>query len=161
MSILQEFKSFALRGNVIDLAVAVIIGTAFGGVVDTLVKEVVMPPIGGVVSNMDFKDMYLGVWWNSDLEERIADKRLPRLKDGQRYSLKQVKDSGLPYVGYGALVTAVINFIIVAFAAFLLVKAANYMARTAKLTLGPPPPEAPPQEKLLAEIRDLLKARAV
>jgi large conductance mechanosensitive channel len=160
MGMLQEFKSFALRGNVIDLAVGFIMGAAFTGVVNTLVEEVVMPPIGAVVSNVDYKDLYIGLWRQSDLEQKIADKKLPALAEGQRYSLAQVKEASLPYIGYGALVTAIINFIIIAFCVFLLVKGANYLARTANVTLGPPPAEAPPQEKLLAEIRDLLKARA-
>jgi large conductance mechanosensitive channel len=159
MGMLQEFKSFALRGNVIDLAVAVIIGAAFSGVVNTLVSEMVMPPIGAVASNVDFKDVYIGLWSQKDIDQKVAEKKLPALEPGQRYSLAQVKEASLPYIGYGALITAIINFLIVAFCVFLLVKGANYLARTANVTLGPPPPEAPPQEKLLAEIRDLLKAR--
>ena len=159
MGMLHEFKSFALRGNVIDLAVGFIMGAAFTGVVNTLVNEVVMPPIGGVVSNVDYKDLYIPVWTTTDLEEKIQAKKIPRLEAGQKYSLAQVKEASLPYIGYGALVTALLNFLIVAFCVFLLVKGANYLARTANVSLGPPPAEAPPQEKLLAEIRDLLKAR--
>lgn len=159
MGLLQEFKSFALRGNVIDLAVAVIIGAAFGAVVNTLVSEMVMPPIGAVVSNVDFKDMYVPLWSQAQEEKAVADKKLPERAEGTKYTLNQVKEASLPYLGYGAFVTALINFLIVAFAVFLLVKGANYLARTANVSLGPPPPEAPPQEKLLAEIRDILKSR--
>ena len=161
MGMLHEFKSFALRGNVIDLAVGFIMGAAFTGVVNTLVNEVVMPPIGSVVSNVDYKDLYIPVWKQGDLEEKIEAKKIPRLEPDQRYSLAQVKEASLPYIGYGAFVTAVLNFMIVAFCAFLLVKGANYLARRANVALGPAPAEAPPQEKLLAEIRDLLKARTL
>jgi len=159
MGMLKEFKSFALRGNVIDLAVGIIIGAAFTGVVNTLVGDVVMPVIGRVVANVDYKDVYIPLWTQANLEKKIEEKKIPRLKANQRYSLAQVKEASLPYIGYGALATSILNFLIVAFCVFLLVKGANYLARTANVTLGPPPAEAPPQEKLLAEIRDLLKAR--
>jgi large conductance mechanosensitive channel len=160
MGLLHEFKSFALRGNVIDLAVGFIMGAAFTGVVNTLVSEMVMPPIGAVASGVDFKDHYLALWTPAQLQEKIEAKKIPPIESGKHYSLQQVKDAGLPYLGYGAFLTTVMNFVIVAFCVFLLVKGANYLARTANVTLGPPPPEAPPQEKLLAEIRDLLKARS-
>jgi large conductance mechanosensitive channel len=158
MGILQEFKSFALRGNVIDLAVGIIMGAAFTGLVTALVNEVVTAPISSV-AQVDFKDMYIGLWTQAKEQEALAAEKLTPVQAGRRYPLDQVKKAGLPYLGYGAFLTVLLNFLVVSFCVFLLVKGANHLARTANVRLGPAPAEAPPQEKLLAEIRDLLKAR--
>lgn len=129
MGMLQEFKEFAVRGSVVDMAVGIVIGGAFGGIVNSLVKDVIMPPIGWLSSRADFSTWAL---------------KLP------------VEEAGKPVsVNYGLFLNAVINFIIVAFAIFLLVKAVNAIRR--KQDAAPAAPTA--QEKLLIEIRDLLKAR--
>jgi len=134
MGMLQEFKKFALRGNVIDMAVGIIIGGAFGTVVRSLVDDVIMPPIGVITSDVDFRDL--------------------------AYTLR-AGEGGAPDVvlKYGAFINNVITFLIVAWAVFLLVKAMN--VAEAKLRLGqqpaadaPPPPE---DILLLREIRDALK----
>jgi len=133
MGMFQEFKKFALRGNVMDMAVGIIIGGAFGTVVKSLVDDVIMPPIGALTSGVNFKDK---VW------EIPAMANLPPVK-----------------VGYGAFVNNLISFLIIAFAVFLLVKAMN--AAETKLSLGLQPDAPPPPENilLLREIRDELKKR--
>jgi large conductance mechanosensitive channel len=134
MSVFQEFKKFALRGNVIDMAVGIIIGGAFGTLVKSLVDDVIMPPIGMVTSDVDFRDLSV------TLKDGVGDKPAVRLN-------------------YGAFINNVITFLIVAWAVFLLVKAVN-LAET-RLRLGEEPPAVvppPPEEVvLLREIRDSLK----
>ncbi len=132
MSMLQEFKEFAMKGNVVDLAVGVIIGGAFGKIVSSLVADIIMPPIGVLMGGVDFTK--LGV------------------------TLKEAAD-GVPAVmlNYGNFIQAVVDFTIVAIAIFMAIKLMNKMKRT-----EPPAPEAPAptkEEILLAEIRDILKAR--
>ena len=130
MGMLTEFKEFAVRGSVVDMAVGIVIGGAFGGIVNSLVKDVIMPPIGWLSSRTDFSK------WSYELPVEGADG----------------KDVA---INYGLFLNAVINFVIVAFAIFLLVKAINTLRRKQDAT-----PAAPSgQEKLLIEIRDLLKAR--
>lgn len=103
----KEFKDFAMRGNVIDLAVGVIIGAAFGGVVTSLVNDVIMPPIGLLAGGLDFKDLFITL-------------------NGQSYaSLDAAKKAGAPVIAYGAFFNTIVNFLIVAFAIFLLVKQVN------------------------------------
>jgi large conductance mechanosensitive channel len=103
----KEFKEFAMRGNVLDLAVGVIIGAAFGAIVTSLVNDVVMPPIGKLMGNVDFKDFFIPL-------------------DGGAYkTLDEVKKAGVPAIAYGSFINAVINFLIVAFAVFILVKQVN------------------------------------
>jgi large conductance mechanosensitive channel len=138
--LLQEFKEFALRGNVVDLAVGLIIGAAFGAIVNSLVADVIMPPIGLLMGNVDFSDLFINL-------------------SGQDYpSLAAARAAGAPVIAYGAFLNAVINFIIVALAIFVLVKGMNQLRR--KQAEEPAePPEAPRQEVLLQEIRDILKAR--
>jgi len=129
----QEFKSFAMRGNVVDMAVGIIIGGAFGKIVTSLVNDVIMPPIGVLLGGVDFSNIAI--------------------------TLREAADNA-PAVtlGIGVFVNTVINFLIVAFAIFLLVKAMN--AAKKKEEAAPPPPPAPSkQEVLLAEIRDALRAR--
>ncbi len=143
MSVLQEFKKFALRGRVIDMAVGIIIGGAFGTAVKSLVDDVIMPPIGAVTSDVDFKD--------KSWEIRPA---VTREENGETKVVKPAVR-----LNYGAFINNVITFLIVAWAVFLLVKAVN-MAET-KLRLGEEPSEdvpLPPEEVvLLREIRDSLR----
>lgn len=129
MGMLQEFKEFAVRGSVVDMAVGIVIGGAFGGIVTSLVKDVIMPPIGWLSSRADFS-----TW---------------------AYKLPVEDTAGEVTIKYGLFLNAVINFVIVAFAIFLLVKAINTLRRNQEA--APAAPSA--QEKLLVEIRDLLKTR--
>ena len=136
MGLLQEFKEFAARGNVIDLAVGVIIGAAFGKIVTSLVEQVVMPPIGLLLGRVDF----------SNLEWVLAP------EDPATEAVEKVA------IQYGAFLNTVIQFLIVAFVVFLMVKAINRLRRQqAEAPAAPPTPT--PTEALLAEIRDELKAR--
>ena len=136
----QEFKEFALRGNVVDLAVGLVIGAAFGAIVNSLVADVIMPPIGLLMGNVDFSDLFINL-------------------SGQDYpSLAAARAAGAPVIAYGAFLNAVINFIIVALAIFVLVKGMNQLRRQ-QAEEPAEPPEAPRQEVLLQEIRDILKAR--
>lgn len=137
---LKEFKEFAMRGNVIDLAVGVVIGAAFGKIVSSLVADVIMPPIGWLTGGVDFSNLFVAL-------------------DGQAYdSLAKAQAAGAPTINYGLFVNAIVQFLIIAFALFLIIKQIN------RLTAPPPQPEpAPPpppkSEVLLEEIRDLLKSR--
>ena len=137
----QEFKEFAMRGNVVDLAVGLVIGAAFGAIVNSLVNDIIMPPIGLVMGNVDFSDLFINL-------------------SGQEYaSLAAAREAGAPVIAYGAFINVVINFIIVAFAIFIVIKGMNRLRR--KQEQAPAETPAPPrQETLLEEIRDLLKARA-
>lgn len=137
---LKEFKDFAMRGNVMDMAIGIIIGAAFGPIVKSLVNDVIMPPIGLLMGNVDFSNLFIAL-------------------DGQTYaSLAAAKEAGAATINYGVFINTVINFIIVAFAVFLLVKAMN--AAKKKEEEAPKAPPAPPQEEvLLTEIRDLLKSK--
>ena len=136
---LDEFKKFVLRGNVLDLAVGVIIGAAFGKIVSSLVDDVLMPPLGLVLGNVDFSNIFINL-------------------SGTTYeSLAKAKEAGAPTLNIGLFLNTIINFLLVAFAVFFfIVKPAN------RLKAAPPraaQPEPSPEEKLLAEIRDLLKSR--
>jgi large conductance mechanosensitive channel len=135
MSILSEFREFALKGNVVDLAIGVIIGAAFNGVVQSLVNDLVMPPIGWITGGLDFSELVLA---------------LPQ-------SPLAPADADLVTINYGKFLTTLISFVIVAWVVFLFVKAMNRMRR--KQEAAPAPAELPADVKLLAEIRDLLKAR--
>lgn len=134
---LREFRQFIARGNVIDLAVGIIIGVAFAAVVTSLVNDIIMPPIGRLLGGVNFQDFYLN------------------LSGGNYPSLEAAKAAGAVTINYGAFINTVINFLILAFAVFLLVRGVNRMYKTE------PPPAAPPskQEELLTEIRDLLRAQ--
>ena len=133
MSMLNEFKAFAIRGNVVDIAVGIIIGAAFGKIVSSAVADVVMPPLGMIVGGMDFSDLAI------------------TLKDATGVAPAVL-------LGYGKFFQALLDFTIVAFAVFLLVKGINALKK--KEAAEPSLPPAPsPEEKLLAEIRDLLKQR--
>ena len=119
----KEFREFALKGNAVDLAIGVIIGAAFGGIVTSLVNDIMMPPIGKAMGGVDFSNMFLV------------------LGDGSYPSLKAAKDAGAATINYGVFINGVINFLIVAFVLFMVVKAMNRMKREA------PAPPAPPSEK--------------
>ena len=109
----KEFKEFAVKGNAIDLAVGVIIGAAFGKIVTSIVEDLLMPPIGRIVGNLNFTDLYLP----------LSDKITPGM------SLADVRKAGLPALAYGSFITVTINFLIVAFCIFLVVKGINRMKK--------------------------------
>ncbi|MFN7982759.1 MAG: large conductance mechanosensitive channel protein MscL [Vicinamibacterales bacterium] len=142
---LKEFKEFAMKGNVVDMAIGVIIGAAFGAIVSTLVSDVLMPIIGLLSGGMDFSNMYV------------------LLKDGAKApgpyaSLAAAKDAGAVTIAYGLLINTVVNFLIVAMSLFVVVKGMNAAQRTPP----PAPAEAPApsaEEVLLTQIRDLLARR--
>lgn len=134
---LNEFKTFALRGNVVDLAVGIVIGAAFGNIVQSLVGDIFMPVIGAVTGGLDFSNYFLALS-GSVTAENLADAR----KQGA-------------VVAYGSFLTIAINFVIVAWALFVVVKLMNRLKRQQEAAPAPPPR----QEVLLAEIPDLLKAR--
>jgi large conductance mechanosensitive channel len=142
---LNEFKTFISRGNVIDLAVGIIIGAAFTGIVNSLVGDLVNPVIGLVIGGIDFSNMYLVL--SGDVAPGA--------------SLQAARDSGAAVFAYGSFLMALLNFLIIAWVVFLLVKAVN-RAQAAVMPTAPavdtPPP--PTQEELLTQIRDLLRARA-
>lgn len=137
---LEEFKKFAMRGNVVDLAVGVIIGASFGAIVTSLVQDIVMPVIGAVTGGLDFSNYYLA----------LSD----RVRPGLAY--EDAKKAGA-VVGYGQFFTVALNFLIVAWVLFLVIRAINRMKRQedAKLNVSKAP-EIPADTKLLMEIRDLL-----
>jgi large conductance mechanosensitive channel len=138
---LQEFKKFIMRGNVLDLAVAVIIGAAFGAVVSSLVNDILMPPIGMLMGGVDFSNLFIN------------------LSGGSYATLAAAQDAGAAVIRYGVFLNTFINFLIVAFAIFMVVKAAASMQK--KKEEAPAAPPAPStEEKLLGEIRDLLKKGA-
>lgn len=137
-AMLKEFRDFAMRGNVIDLAVGIIIGAAFTTVVNSLVNDIIMPPIGFVMNGIDFSNFFLV------------------LKGDDYASLQAAKDAGAVTINYGLFLNAVINFLIVAFAVFLLIKQVNRFKRQADAAPPPPPSKS---EELLSEIRDLLRQR--
>jgi large conductance mechanosensitive channel len=134
----KEFRDFAVRGNVIDMAVGIIIGAAFGTIVKSLVSDVIMPPIGILLGNVDFADFFI------------------TLSGQSQPTLEAAKKAGAVTLNYGAFINTVISFIIVAFCVFLLVKQMNRLKKKEEEK-----PAAPPkQEVLLEEIRDLLKSQA-
>ncbi|WCL52686.1 large conductance mechanosensitive channel protein MscL [Gimibacter soli] len=142
---LKEFRDFAVKGNVIDLAVGIIIGAAFGKIVSSLVNDIIMPAISPMLGKLDFSNLYIA------LGETAAGA-----------PLAEVKAAGVPVIAYGQFINVAIEFVIVAFAVFMLVKAVNTAKRKeAEAPAAPAEPPAPPAEEvLLTEIRDLLKAQA-
>ncbi|MDO7906651.1 large conductance mechanosensitive channel protein MscL [Paenibacillus sp. JX-17] len=114
--LLHEFKTFAVRGNVIDLAVGVIIGGAFGSIVTSVVNDIVMPPIGLLLGGVDFADLYYPLGNNETA-------------DGTRMTLVQVKAAGTPAIAYGQFINVVLNFLIVSFCIFLMIKGINMLKR--------------------------------
>lgn len=141
---LKEFREFAIRGNMVDMAVGIIVGGAFGGVVKALVDFVLMPPIGLLVGGVDFTNLF------------VVLREGPTTK-GPYASLEAASQAGATVLAYGSFVNALINFLIVAFAVFLVVKAVNRLRREEKAEPAPvAPPEPSAEERLLTEIRDLL-----
>ena len=137
---LKEFKAFAMRGNVVDMAVGIIMGAAFGKIVSSFVQDVVMPPVGLMLGRVDFSQLFLN------------------LSGGTYETLAQAQAAGAPTLNYGRFMQTIFDFLIVAFSIFLMVKAFNAAKKREEVTAPPPPPSK--QEQLLAEIRDLMKARA-
>ena len=141
MSMLAEFKEFAVKGNAVDLAVGVIIGGAFGKIVDSIVGDLIMPVVGRVLGGLDFSNYFIPL------------KEVPA---GVAMTLAEVKKAGIPVFAWGSFLTILINFIILAFIIFMMVKQINRLKREA-----PPEPAAPPATPedvlLLREIRDSLK----
>ena len=140
---LQEFRSTVARGNVLDLAIAVIIGTAFSKIVTSLTDDIIMPVIGAVTGGLDFSSYFV----------RLGD--VPATYAGSAADYAALKKAGVPLLGYGSFLSVVISFVIVAAAVFLLIKAAN---RAAGMKLGAVPP-TPEDTLLLREIRDGLAVR--
>jgi len=151
MSIIKEFKEFAMKGNVVDLAVGVIIGAAFGKIVTSIVTDILMPPIGKMMGGVNFADLFI----NLD--------RSKTLPNGEAFhSLAQAKAAGAAVIAYGSFINTVIDFLIVAFCIFMVVKGMNALKRKPDAAPAAPAPEPEPtkEEKLLTEIRDLLKANS-
>lgn len=131
----KEFREFIARGNVVDLAVGLIMGAAFGAIVNSLVNDIVMPPIGLLLGGVNFSDLFI-------------------VLDGRQYvSLVAAQESGAPVIAWGQFLQTVINFLVIAVAMFFLVRAVNKLYKQP----APPPAEPPAEIKLLTEIRDLLK----
>ena len=143
---LEEFKQFALKGNVVDLAVGVIIGGAFGKIVDSMVSDIIMPIIGAITGGVDFSNLF------TPLSSKASD----AAKATSSYA--KVKEAGA-VLGYGQFITYVINFLIIAFVLFMVVKAMNRMKKNEEAKPAAAA-EKPAQEVLLSEIRDLLAKRA-
>ncbi len=137
---LKEFKEFAIKGNVIDMAVGVVIGGAFGKIVNSLVADVIMPPIGLLLGKVDFSNLFLN------------------LSGTPAASLAEAKAKGLATLNYGVFINTAIEFLIIAFAIFMVVKQINRLKREAPAAPAAPP-EPSNEEKLLGEIRDLLKSK--
>ncbi len=136
---LKEFKDFAMKGNVVDLAVGVIIGAAFGKIVDSLVNDLIMPIIGAIFGGLDFSNYFLR------LSSAVT-----------ATSLVDAKKQGAVFA-YGNFLTVLVNFLIIAFVLFLAIKAINTMKRSDTAAAAPPAPPAPPRaEVLLEQIRDAL-----
>ena len=140
---LTEFKAFIMRGNVLDLAVAVIIGAAFGTIIASFTDDLIMPLIGMATGGIDFTSKFV----------RLGD--VPASYTGALTDYAALKQAGVPLLGYGKFLTTVLNFVIIAFVIFMVVKAANRMSRKPEAAAAGPTPS----EALLAEIRDELKAR--
>ncbi len=143
---LKEFKEFAVKGNVLDMAVGIIIGAAFGTVVKSLVADVIMPPIGLLLGGVDFTNIFLTVKSGS-----VA---------GPYETLAAAQEAGAVTLNIGVFANEVVSFTIVAFAVFMLVKSFNKLKAEEEAAPPPAPPEPSAEEKLLGEIRDLLKAQA-
>jgi large conductance mechanosensitive channel len=137
LQMLKEFRDFAMRGNVVDLAVGVIIGAAFGSIVTSLVADIIMPVIGAITGGLDFSNYFTGLS-KAVTATNLADAR----KQGA-------------VLAWGNFLTLTLNFIIVAFVLFLVIRGLNRLKR--KDEAAPPPPKPTRQEELLTEIRDLLK----
>jgi len=145
MGMISEFRDFVARGNVLDLAVGVIIGAAFGKIVTSLTEDVIMPVIGFVTGGVDFTNKF------------ILLGKVPDTYKGSLTDYAGLKAAGVAMLGYGAFVTAIISFLLMAFVIFLIVRQANRMMPAAPA--APAAPAGPSEIDLLAEIRDELKKR--
>ena len=143
MGIIKDFKDFAMRGNVIDMAVGIIIGAAFGKIVSSLVSDVIMPPIARAMGGVDFSNYFINL----------------NPQKGEFETLKQAKDAGAATLNYGVFIDEVIKFVIVAFAVFLLIKAINTARQRFEKQKESVPPGPTPDQKLLMEIRDAIRAK--
>lgn len=132
MKIMQEFKTFAMRGNVLDMAVGIIIGVAFGKIVSSFVADVIMPPLGLILGGVDFKDLAIV------LKEAIGE-------------------APAVVIAYGQFIQTIVDFVIIAFAIFMVVKVMNSLKKEEAAPEAEAPPEPSKEEVLLTEIRDLLK----
>jgi large conductance mechanosensitive channel len=138
---LKEFKEFAMRGNVMDMAIGIIIGAAFGKIVTSLVNDIIMPPIGLLMGNVDFSNLFVSLGMTQPYN-----------------TIAEAEAAGAPIIKYGIFINTVLDFIIVAFAIFLVIRGLNKLRR--KQEAAPSPPPGPTEEqKLLGEIRDLLKTQ--
>lgn len=137
---LKEFKEFAMRGNVVDMAVGIVIGAAFGKIVTSLVNDVVMPPIGLLMGNVDFGNLFVSL-------------------SGDYASVAAAEEAGAPIIKYGMFINTLLDFVIVAFAIFVVIKAMNKLKRQQQAAPAPPP-ELSAEAKLLTEIRDALRAQS-
>ena len=138
---LEEFKQFAMRGNVVDMAVGIIIGGAFGKIVSSFVNDVIMPPIGMLMGNVDFGSLFINL-------------------SGTEYaSLAAAEEAGAAVIRYGAFINTLLDFVIIAFAIFMVIRAMNKMKK-AEEEAPPAPPEPSKEELLLSEIRDALTRRS-
>ena len=142
MSMMSEFKEFALKGNVMDLAVGVIIGGAFGKIVDSMVADLIMPIVGAVIGNLDFSSMFVV---------------LGKVPAGTAMVLADLKKAGVPVFAYGNFITIAVNFIILAFIIFMMVKQMNRLRKEAPPAPAPAPAPTPEDVLLLREIRDSLR----
>jgi large conductance mechanosensitive channel len=146
MSFVSEFKEFALKGNVIDLAVGVIIGGAFGKIVDSMVNDVIMPIVGSIIGKIDFSNLFIV---------------LGSVPAGTEQTLAGLKKAGVPVLAYGNFITIAINFLILAFVIFMMIKQINRLKRRHEEAAASAAPAAAPEPtediKLLREIRDSLK----
>ena len=141
MGFIKEFKEFAMKGNVMDMAVGVIIGGAFGKIVSSLVDDILMPLIGKATGGVSFTDLFVN------------------LGDGEYSTLAAAKEAGAAVFAYGQFIQNVVDFLIVAFCIFLMLKGINKLNRKKEEPAEPAAPAGPTQEELLAEIRDLLKKK--
>lgn len=149
MSMFQEFRDFAVKGNVVDLAVAVIIGAAFGRIVDSLVKDMIMPVVGAVFGGLDFSNHFIQLG-------TIRADQLAKIGHAAPFSYKELADAGVAVFGYGSFITVLINFIILVFIIFWMVRLISRARRTP--AAAPQPTPAPPEDVLLLrEIRDSLR----
>ena len=147
MSMLKEFREFAVKGNVIDLAVGVIIGAAFGKIVDAVVSDLIMPVVGLVFGKLDFSSMYV---------------LLGSVPPGTDMTLDALRKVGVPVFAYGHFLTITLNFFILAFIIFLMVKQVNRLKRNFQAeAVTPPAPPTPEDVVLLREIRDSLRSKTV
>lgn len=144
---IEEFKKFIMRGNVIDMAVGIVIGAAFGTIIKSLVADVIMPPVGVLLGNVDFSNLFLVI------KEGVSA--------GPYASIAAAKEAGAVTMNWGLFVNTVISFLIVSAAIFALIKAVNKLEKDAESEPEPAPaePEPSPEEVLLTEIRDLLKTK--